>query len=226
MAFSGVNPTADETHAFAGQFRACYVDDAVALEAHGLQRDLIIETRYRPDEGVELFTIYNEVRVRATTLNDLVSKLDGIDEIQIPRKVPIDFGERVVVGRFTEHYRPSRSGNAFAETVKATLQVDTNVWESPWSDFLGDALVELHQLSPAWRFRTCMTCALAAQPSPYGNTDREFWCYRDSPEAIREYEQTGRFSDGPYRFTGNYWVPAFHRCAAWRLREHQTSQPA
>jgi hypothetical protein len=204
---------------FVGQFRACYVDDATGrFEGESADVELVLETRYATDEQVEIFTTYQGIEHRALSVNELVSQLPALIELRIPQPVPIEFDGVVRTATFVEVYRPSSSNRAFEDTVKAVLEIGTEAWESPWTDFLGDALTELHGIAPPWRFRTCVSCVAAGHPTGYVNNEQLLWCYRDAPGALAEYSQSGRFAGGFHAFAGQYWVRAFHRCSAWRPR--------
>jgi hypothetical protein len=221
--YAGVAITESSVHPreqpdFVRQFRAAYVDDAVGQLAGGDEVQLLLETRYGADEQVEIFTVHQGIERRAKSMNELVARLADLEQLRIPRLVPLQVDGKVTTGTITEVYRPSTTSNPFEGTVKAVLEFDSATWESPWTDFLGDALTELHGLNSHWRFRTCISCAMAGHPTPYGNDDQQLWCYRDSPEALAELAQHGRFAGGSHAFSGYYWVRAFHRCASWRQR--------
>lgn len=203
-----------ERPGYFGQFRACYVDEAVGRFEGQREVPLLLELRFREDEQLEIFTSVEDTEYRARTLNELVGRLDGLVELRIPRLVPVEYEGAATVGKFTEVYRPSATSNAFEDTVKAVLEIDSTRLESRWTDFLEDALVELHTAPASWRFRTCITCALSGHPTPYGNSDQLRWCYRDSPDVKRSARQLSL----PEAFSGHYWVRAFHRCSAWRPR--------
>jgi hypothetical protein len=209
------------------QFRACYVDDATCVRAGHADVPLTIETRYRTDDSVELFTVHEGIEHRSTDLLGLAIQLLEVQELHVSHVAPIELLGRVVNARFTEVYRPSPTENYFEDTVKAILEVDADVWQSTWCASLMEAIYELHADAPEWRFRTCLSCGLAGYASDYLNTDREFWCYRDAPDAIAESGRSGQYSRGTHRFKGIYFVRAFHRCAAWRPRPiHPTSSDA
>jgi hypothetical protein len=204
---------------FVRQFRASYVDEATGRFGEGMHAShLLVETRYAANEEVEIFTVYQGVEHRARSINELVSRLPGLKELRIPRSVPIEASGKETTGMFIEIHRPSMTSNSFESTVKVVLEIESESWESPWTDFLSDALNELHRIALPWRFRTCISCAMAGHPTPYGNDDQLLWCYRDAPLALAEYAQSKRFAGGLNAFAGHYWVRGFHRCSAWRPR--------
>lgn len=201
---------------YSGQFRACYAEEAVALIGQK-HLDLVIETRYRADEGVELFTSCEGTEYRAGSLHELIERLPHIQVLRILHTVPVEFEGTPKSAHFTEIHRPSRTSRPFEDTVKVMLKVDDRTFESPWTESVREALTELHLLDASWHFRTCMTCDFASHPSPYSNPDLEFWCYRDAPRT-RSRLPASTVVDTDDRFAGQYWVRAFHRCASWRLR--------
>ena len=130
------SPQQIEPPAYAGQFRACYADEAVA--STGRQNlDLIVETHYRADEGMELFTVYEGIEYRSGSLNGLVSTLPGVQELRISRTVPLELDGLPARGRLTEIYRPSSTANRFEDTTKVVLEIGSTIFESPWTDFVG-----------------------------------------------------------------------------------------
>lgn len=209
-----LNPQLD----YASQFRACYVNDAVAIRSGHSDVHLTIETRYRADDHVEIFTVHDGIEYRCRELLDLTMQLPNLQELRVYHAVPIELLGRLASARFVEVYRPSPTDSYFVDTVKAILEVESNVWESTWCAMLMEAIEELHSDAPEWRFQTCLTCGLAGYPTDYLNSDREFWCYRDVPGAFTESGSSGQYSRGTHRFEGIYFVPAFHRCASWRPR--------
>ena len=196
------------------QFRACYLDEALGSFEGAGDVAILLELRFREDEQIEIFTVHDETEAR--TLNDLVRQMDGLIELRIPRLVPVEYNGTTTIAKFTEVYRASASNKAFEDTVKAVLEIDSHRWESPWTDFLEDAVHELHAAATPWRFRTCITCVFSSHPTPYGNSDLLRWCYRDSPDAKEWKTRDVRELSGSRAFTGHYWVRAFHRCSAWR----------
>jgi hypothetical protein len=84
---------------------------------------------------------------------------------------------------------------------------------------LQDAIWELQEQTEklaSWWFRTCYHCRYSGQARSYALSDREYWCYRDVPEAYEEIRSRGKYASSAARFAGDYFVDAFHMCSAWQ----------
>jgi hypothetical protein len=84
---------------------------------------------------------------------------------------------------------------------------------------LTDAYVELQEITELvarWWLCTCFDCKYSGHARDYCLSDREYWCYRDVPDAYAEIAAKGKYASQEARFAGDYFVDAFHTCAAWQ----------
>jgi len=112
---------------------------------------------------------------------------------------------------------PNTNGSLKIRLIRDNLQ-----FESEASDTLTDAICDIQEeVEPdvdLW-LMTCFHCKFAGHALNYLVGDREFWCYRDAPEAFEDVLKRGKSAKMSSRFAGAFFVNAFHTCAAWELRQ-------
>jgi hypothetical protein len=105
-------------------------------------------------------------------------------------------------------------------SMRLRLNLEGNVFETGFNSSLQDALEEIRALigndNQLW-LKTCYECRYVwdAITGPGGDERDELSCYRDAPAAGAEVRKKGKWASDEATGAGDYFVSAFHRCAAW-----------
>jgi hypothetical protein len=182
---------------------------------------ILLEFRTMPNEQQVLFTVIDNKQIRADSIHELVYSLPSLVSLGIPHSVRLLWNGNIKLAKLIETFRPSQDIEypSFA-SLQLRLVVDNKTYETALCNTLQDAIWELQEMTEAeaaWWLRTCYHCQYSGQARDYALSDREFWCYRDVPDAFAEIQAKGKYASREARQAGRYFVNAFHACAAWRL---------
>lgn len=189
------------------------------------EEEILLEFRGSANEEEMLFTIIDGRPIRVGSIHQLVSSLPELVSLTIEHSIRVVWEGQVKRAQLTEIFTHSQANdsvqppNVRPASLQLRLVVDGKTYETTVSDSFSDLVQELKELTEGegkWRLRTCRDCRYAGQPHLYSASEREYWCYRDVPEAIADLEVNVKFANMKARFEGRYFVRAFHTCAAWQ----------
>jgi hypothetical protein len=142
------------------------------------------------------------------------------NRLSIPHTIHMLWNGEVKQAEVTEIFRPRPNvGHSLFAALQLRLVIEGRKYETSLCNTLQDAVWELQEITEAkadWWLRTCYHCQYAGQARDYATSDREYWCYRDVPDAFAEIQAKGKYASREALYAGSYFVNAFHVCAAWR----------
>jgi hypothetical protein len=210
-------------------FVSAAVFEAVYTTARGTQM-LLIETRtymkkMNGSQTQSLFTVIDGVAVREQSLYDLVLRDPECQSLSIPHSLGIEWNGATKSALLTEvlvPYHGPKPGRSVS--VKLLFSVDNQFFETELNDTLQDAFIELDEQmgsSDALWFKVCYQCHYGYPKLEGPQDEREnLQCFRDSPpEHFEEAKRLGKFATAAARQSGDYFVNAFHTCAAWKRHQ-------
>jgi hypothetical protein len=187
--------------------------------AEGVQ-PLILEVRLLPDGEVRIFTTLAGQPIRANGFRSLLPDRPECLALRLTHAVEVLWGGQRHLAEVEEAY--VRDPGAFLSVaVTLRLTIGGQVVTTELHDTLADAVSELRELGAAgggYWLMTCFSCALSrpALPGPGWDDRDDHQCFRDTPEAYSSIGGDGSSSRGWGLARGDYFVSAFHTCAAWR----------
>ncbi len=200
-------------------FAAFHAYEAIYRTAEK-EEQILLEVRNFADEKELLFTVIDNQPIRVGSIHELVYSRPELISLSIPHMIRLLWKGEIKKAELIEIF--SRSQNTAYPPI-ASLQLRLNMegktYETTICDTLQDAIEELHEMTRAealWRLHACYSCRFSGHARDYIVSDREYWCYRDVPEVVAEIQAKGRNKSGKGRFDGDYFVDAFHVCAAWQ----------
>ncbi len=181
---------------------------------------LLLELRRSADGTMRLFTEIGGQQIQARSIHEFILARSDCKSLAIPHRVRVLWQGVPRVADLLEVFIP-RHDEAANIHVQLRLDMEGSTYETEPCATLSDAVRELRERFPAdteWWLQTCHHCAYS---SPFllgpGWDDRDdLQCYRDAREALAEVRWMGKFAGYDTLHAGDYFVNAFHTCAAWR----------
>jgi hypothetical protein len=205
--------------AFTAKFADFRVHTATYRTQQG-ETTILLEIRMMANEEHLLFTMVGDQEIRVGSIYELLHTLPSLVSLSIPHEVHLLWNGEIKQAELTEIFRPRPSvGYPLFAALQLRLAIEDRNYETSLCNTLQDAVWELQEITKAqadWWLRTCYHCQYAGQARDYATSDREYWCYRDVPDAFAEIQVKGKYASQEALFAGNYFVNAFHTCAAWR----------
>lgn len=166
-----------------------------------------------------LFTMIDGREVRVSSIFDLILLDKKCLSLSIPHSVMIEWNNKSKRAILTEIYIPNH-GPQLGKTIKLLLSVDGNLFETSSNDVLQDAFEELNELiapQKASRLKICYQCNFSYPKLPGRQDEREnLQCFRDNLEYFDEVKEAKKFASDKALNSGDFFVNAFHTCAAWK----------
>ncbi len=203
---------------YAINFVSSHVQEAVYRTEHE-EQIVLLESRQSPTEEEILFTIINGQEFRASSIHELVYALPSLVSLSLSHSVRLLWNGFIKKAVLVEIFTPSHTQRPPLADLQLRLIIDDKSFQTTACDTLQDAVWELHELigdEVKWWLYTCYSCQYSGYARDYLVSDRQYWCYRDVPEAVSEIQAIGRAHRLRARWSGAYFVDAFHTCAAWR----------
>ena len=181
---------------------------------------LILEQRLLPDGEMRVFTVLAGQPVRARSIQALMLERPEWVALRLAHTVDVLWKGRRHLAELEEAYLRAPGFSAHL-AVALCLRIGGEVVATELCDTLSEALAELQALGAAgggYRPVICHSCALS-RPSltaPGWDDRDDHQCFRDTPEAYASIGGDGRPVRGWGLHGGDYFVNAFHTCAAWR----------
>jgi hypothetical protein len=202
----------------AAHFVSSHIQEAVYKTEYE-EQIILLESRQFPTEEELLFTIVNDQEFRVPSIHELVYALPSLMSLSLSHSIRLFWNGVIKKATFIEIFTPSRTQRPPLADLQIKLAIDDKSFQTTICDTLQDAIWELHDLTRTeaeWRLYTCYHCQYSGQARDYLVGDRQYWCYRDVPDAIAEIKARGKPIRSETRWAGAYYVDAFHTCAAWR----------
>ena len=203
-----------------GPFMAALSYAATCQMDHG-EVPLILELRRFPDGAVLWFTIVEGREIRANSFRGLFESIPEMVSVAIPHQLTVTWNGRSREATIIE--RMFRDTEApFDVSVQLQLVLDSEAYTTTACDVLQDAQMELYDIvRPEVQLvvQTCTTCfyGYGLSLGPGWDDRNDLRCHRDSPPQLFDsLRRKGKFASWDARYSGHYFVSAFHRCAAWR----------
>jgi len=183
---------------------------------------LLVESRRRLDGGMLLFTVIGGQQVQAHSLHELLLASHRCVALTIPHNIRVLWNGVSKSASLLEVLIPTREP-LFQPSVKLQLTFDAATYATETCDTLYDAIRELEDIlggDVAMWFQTCIHCNYSwpALYNPGWEDRNDYKCYRDTPEAHIEIRRNGKFASTAAQEAGDYYVDAFHTCAAWQRK--------
>lgn len=180
---------------------------------------LLWESRTPPSGNALFFTVLDGQEIRVGSIHEFIQQHPECISLSIHHTMHVLWNGVSKKAGLDEIYVPDRTGRAYA-MIKLRLVIDSAEFETEECSTLADAALELEEIIGSgveWCLQTCFECdyCSSAFPSPASDRD-DLRCFRDDPEAFMEVKRKQKFASAEARFSGHYFVNAFHTCAAWR----------
>jgi hypothetical protein len=182
---------------------------------------ILVEMRKRVDGRWKVFTVVASEIVRASSLQELLLTRPDCYELVIPHEIEVSLNGETKHAQLYEIYARTLQEQVMGRvSIRLRLYIEGSVFETGFNDVLQDALEEIRELigngNQLW-LRTCHDCRHVWATVNGGGWDErdELSCYRDAPEAGAEVRKKGKFASKKAIGAGEYYVSAFHSCAAW-----------
>ncbi|MBX3065730.1 MAG: hypothetical protein KF726_22320 [Anaerolineae bacterium] len=185
------------------------------------QISIIFEERIQADRSSLIFTRLNDGReIRASSIPDLViTNIDCIS-LSIKHEISVWWNGKTEKGQLEETFARSQEDSSNT-SVTLVLNVRAGQYTTTACESFTEAMFELHNITPqeiSWRLQTCFDCKFSYPAFTDPTSDRdELQCHRDAPLAFQEVQTKGKYASLAALHAGDYFVNAFHTCAAWEL---------
>jgi hypothetical protein len=208
----------------ARHFMSARVFEAAYREGDN-EEPLILEQRTRWPIWWELllFTVISDQPVYANSVQALLLSQPTWESLRIPHEITVLLDGERKAARIHEIFT-SNAGHIEIRLLFA-VEGEDKVYETAACDTLQEARWELRELVGSSRdlwLQVCSDCTHSTSISTGGGWDEheEHGCNRDAHLATRENDLLG----GMTHFEGAYdfFVHAFHTCAAWRSSRPNT----
>lgn len=183
------------------------------------EEEIIIEVRANAIDEFKFFSIVMGEKIVASYLMQFAMLLPNLISLEIPHSLQVMWSNNIYEAQLLEIFQVTETdSDSKSCTLRLELKVDQQVFQTEPCDTLQDAVWELDGLigdQIQWQLRTCFHCYFSGHARDYITGDREYWCYRDSsiyPERRNQWKSV----DPKIRFDADFYVNAFHTCAAWR----------
>jgi hypothetical protein len=200
-------------------FAAFHVYEAIYHTVEKVEQ-ILLEVRSFANEETSLFTIINDQPVRVGSVHELVYSRPELISLSISHVVRLLWNDEMKKAEIVEIFSHSQDpGHPQVASLQLRLNIEGKTYETTICDTLQDAIEELHEMTRAeaqWLLYACYSCRYSGYARDYSVSDREYWCYRDVPDAYEEIKSKGKYASSAARFAGNYFVDAFHMCSAWQ----------
>lgn len=211
---------------YASQFTNFELYEAVC-SIEGKEKRTMLEIRVNAIEEKTMLTMVNEQLYRANSIHQLVHMIPCLEYIEIIHPIYLLWSNEDKLASLIERYEPCQpTNNEQLSLSRIILIVDDKKYKTDTCDTIMDAIWELQEFikpdAQIW-LKTCYHCQFSGNAMDYLVGDRDYWCYRDVPEALDEIRAKRKGASRLARFSGKYFVNAFHTCSAWQLSRPQTS---
>lgn len=209
---------------FSNNFSRFYVHEGI-YKASGREINILIESRKNSSGEELIYSKYDDEEIRAASIYEFVSKLPSLESLQIAHTIRIKWHDELKRVKLHEIFTPAiRTSTVPPISLQLEVKIDSKSYKTQPCDTLLDAKQELAETTKEeakLQICTCITCDYSGQAEDYLMDDREYWCYRDFPEAydeIRKKRMQRKRASGEAKYSGVFYVSWFHTCAAWRPR--------
>lgn len=183
------------------------------------EEPIVIELRANSLDQFTIFSIVKGKVIRSQHLVDFVGSLPELKFLEIPHQVELLWNEKVLKADLIEVFRsPEQAEEPDSILFGLNLKIGDTTYSTTSCDTLQDAIVELQSMigeEVSWFLRTCYDCYYSGHARFYATSDREYWCYRDV-SGFSEWRSQWKHADTSMRFSGDFYISAFHTCAAWQ----------
>jgi hypothetical protein len=166
-----------------------------------------------------VFTKVGGQLARYDSLQELVLKQPNCRALIISHTLNILWNDTVHKATLYEILSPSEKKSGLV-TVKLRLEVNDKEYETEECDSLTEARRHLVEISSpvTFQLQICADCCHSwpAVTGPGWDDRDELACYRDAPDAEAELVEKGKFASDEAAGAGEFFVNAFHSCAAWQ----------
>jgi len=203
---------------YAINFVSTRVHEAVYKTEHE-EQTILLEFRQFLSENELVYTIVKEREFRVTSMHELVYALPSLVSLSLSHSIRLFWNGVIKKATLIEVFMPSRTQQPPLANLQVKLILDDKSFQTTSCNTLQDAIWELQELTNTeaeWRLCTCYHCQYSGYARDYANSDREYWCYRDVPDAVTEIQTSGKVIRHETRWAGAYFMDAFHTCAFWR----------
>ena len=204
-------------------FVSATISEAGYETMRGVQT-LLIETRTYIKKMNEsrtqmLFTRIDGEPVQVPSLYDLALRDAKCLNLSIPHSIMVEWNNVTLRAVLTEVIVPHH-GPKSSRSIKLLLSVGERLFETDLNDTLQDAFEELDEQTGSqnalW-FKVCYQCTYGYPKLNGPQDEREnIQCFRDSPLGhLEEVKRLRKFASRDAHNSGDFFVNAFHTCAAW-----------
>lgn len=212
---------------FADRFVAAHAFDAVYRTNEG-EQDLLLEVRTMANSTTTIYGMVQGQEIRANSINQLVWALQGCISLSINHSISVLWNGTIKKAELLEVLTPTADVNGISTSLR--LAVDGATYETEPCHTLTDAEAELYDIIGPdihWRLRTCFGCSFSRPAFLTPASDRDdLRCYRDAQQAFAVVRRAGKFASFDAYYAGDYFVTAFHSCAAWQPIDTTAAQAA
>ncbi len=192
------------------------------------EQELLLELRKLPDGKMILFTMLEGQQVHANSIQDFVLSHPSCMSLSIRHAIHILWNDVLKSADIVEVYAPTNHP-LYRVSVELQVRFEDIMHTSGMCDDLYEARRELDEaVGPAvllW-LKRCCDCVYSwpATLGPGWDPRDDLRCYRDAPvNLFQEVRQQGNGARREALFAGNYFVHAFHTCAAWHPQSDSVS---
>jgi hypothetical protein len=182
---------------------------------------LLCESRVLADGQQVFYTNVDGSEIYANSIHDFVRNDTKCISLSIEHPVYVGSKGETNEAILTEQFIRAENDNIAPIHFKTILSIGDKLYESDECDTLTDSIEELLEIlgkDQRCRLQICHCCNFSwpAFLHPVSERD-ELRCFRDAPvDLFEEVLAKGKFASKNARFSGHYYVNAFHRCAAWQ----------
>jgi hypothetical protein len=182
---------------------------------------LLLELRKYPDGRLAIFTVLDQQPLRATSFQALILSRPDCRALSLSHRVALQWNGTAKRAHLREYFiatpdLPSKVA------IQLTLSIDNQTYHTSHCETLQEAyselMAQLKQTATVW-LQTCALCHYSwpALAGPGWDDRDELRCLRDAlPDLVIEMHEKGKFASQAARTAGEYFVHAFHTCAAWQ----------
>lgn len=180
---------------------------------------LLWESRITSDGYRLLFTRIDGIDVRVNSIYDFMLQRPSYSPLEIRHSVSLLWNALSIQAVLVEILILDINDKLAPIHTKLRLETFDKIYATDDAISLTEAIWELHELvgeEADWSLQTCHECIYGwpAFRGPISDRD-ELRCFRDSPDAFAEREIKRKFASEAAFQAGDYFVNAFHTCAAW-----------
>ncbi|MCB9452532.1 MAG: hypothetical protein H6672_13935 [Anaerolineaceae bacterium] len=187
------------------------------------EQSIPIETRTKSDGSMIVMTAINNQPIYTNSISSLIWILPNCVSLSIAHPLSLLGNGIIHKGILTEVFLPPEEDSPYRYSIQIRLSTEGKTYETTPCDTLSDAILELggvienSQAKNGWQLQTCYHCKYCYPAFYWPGSDRDtLRCYRDVGEAFAEIQEKGKRASFSAFAAGDYFVNAFHRCAAWQ----------